>query len=244
MRPARSGGGFSGFRIPSVRSVGAKLAIALVVGSVLFALLGEAGRYLVLIPNDVLSQLFLWQPLSYAFIANDPFGVIFGAMILWSIGGSMEQTWGSRRLLTFSVGTTVLAGILTVLLALVIGPLRASWFAGGWVMGSALWVAYGLSIGRGQANFWGIPMTGNMLAAVGAGLVLLQAAFARSIYPVLPELLAMGMAWAYVRGFSPRLVWLRFQSWRLQAQLKGRSKHLKVISQDRNMPSDSDRFLH
>lgn len=243
MPPARARGGrFSNFRIPTVSSSAAKLAIAVVAVSLVSALARLQGM-LALFPEAVLRELWLWQPLTYAFLAGDPFGVIFSALILWSIGGAMEQTWGSRRVLTFAVGGTVLAGVLTVLLGLLVGPIRASGYIGAWVMADMVWIAYGLSIGRGQANFWGLPVSGNALAGIGFGFIILRGAFS-SFYAVVPELLGAGMAFAYSRGVNPRLLWLRFQSWRLHSQLKGRSKHLRVISRERNMPSDSDRYLH
>jgi hypothetical protein len=43
---------------------------------------------------------------------------------------------------------------------------------------------------------------------------------------------------------SPRFLWLRFTSWRLQHQLRGRAKHLKVVSRDRNIGGGSDNYLH
>ena len=96
------------------------LVVALVVGSVIFALCPPAIRELLLLtPAQVLGRLALWQPLSYAFIADSPMGVIFGAIIVWSIGGALEGSWGPRRLLWFAVGSTVLAGVGTVLAALV-----------------------------------------------------------------------------------------------------------------------------
>jgi hypothetical protein len=110
-------------------------------------------------------------------------------------------------------------------------------------MTGALWVASGLVIGRGQTNFWGIPLTGNTFALIGVGFVVLTAAFS-SVFAVIPEALALGLTWAYVRGASPRLVLLKLQSWRFQRQLKARSRHLKVVGKDRNTPKDSDRFLH
>lgn len=244
MRPVRSrgGGGFSNFRFPTVNSTAAKLAISVVAVSFIAALTRLSGL-LALLPGAVIEQFYLWQPISYTFIAGDPIGVIFSALILWSIGGAMEQTWGSKRLLMFAFGGTVLAGVLTVLLGFVLSPVRDGGYIGAWVMAGMLWVAYGLSIGRGQTNFWGLPVTGNVFALIGVGFIVLRAAFS-SFYAVIPELLGAGIAFAYARGFSPRIFWLRFQSWRLQSQLKGRSKHLRVISRERNTPSDSDRYLH
>ncbi len=47
-------------------------------------------------------------------------------------------------------------------------------------MGRALWVAYGLSFGRRQTNFWGLPVSGNVFALIGVGFVFLNGAFSAS----------------------------------------------------------------
>ena len=239
MRPMRRG-----FRpmLPGLQGAASWLAVALVVGSVVFALTREGvGGLLRLIPGAVL-QGYVWQPLSYTFIEGSPMGVIFGALILWQIGGALEQTWGTRRMAAFAVGTTVLAGVLTVLLALVVHDLKALPFTGGWVMCSALWVAYGLSFGRRQTNFWGLPVSGNVFALIGVGFVFLNGAFTRFVY-VVPDALALLLTWAYLRVGGPSDWMLRVQSWRLQRQLRTRSKHLTLVSPDRNTPRDSDRFI-
>ena len=111
-------------------------------------------------------------------------------------------------------------------------------------MATAIWVLYGLSHGRRQINFWGMPVTGNVFALIGIGFVLLRALFIHDVRPVLPELFGVALAAGYFRLGSPRLWLLRIQSWRFQRQLKARSKHLRVIAKDRNTSRDSDRYLH
>jgi len=239
MRPMRRG-----FRpvFPRLRGAAAWLAVALVVGSVVYALAHDGfGPLLLLIPRAVL-QGFLWQPLTYGFVADSPMGVIFGALILWQLGGALEQTWGTRRMVSFAVGTTVLAGVVTVLLALVIRTLALLPFAGGFVMGSVLWVAYGLSFGRQRLNFWGLPVSGNVFALIGVGFVFLEGAFS-GFLRVIPETAALLLTFAYLRLGGPSSWILRLQSWRLQRQLRTRSKHLTLVSPDRNTPRDSDRFI-
>jgi membrane associated rhomboid family serine protease len=241
MRPMR-GGGFRGFGGGTgLETTAAKLAVALVAGSLLFALTGGgAGRMLLLVPAEVVYGLRLWQPLTYAFIETSPLGVIFGALIIWSIGGALEMNLGSRRLFVLAVGCAVGAGLLTVVLALLWPPLLGGVFAGGNVITSILWVSYGLYIGRGQTNFWGIALTGNAFAVVGLGFILLSAAFG-SFLGVLPELIGLALAFLYVRGGSPRTLWLRFNHKRLQRRLTARPKHLRVVN--RNKP-DRDQYLN
>lgn len=245
MRPMRMrGSGGGGFGVGGLESTSAKLALGLVAGSVLYLLTARGqGELLLLRPVGVFGHLMLWQPLTYGFISPDPLGIIFGALIIWSIGGSLEMSWGSKRLLSVVLGITVAAGILSAAVVYFFIPVMTATqvvFAGGGVLGLVMWVAYGLAIGRGQTNFWGLAVTGNMFALIGAGFVILN--MLRSSWLMeLPELLSLVLIYAYVKGASPRRLWLQFQHWRLQRQLKDRSKHLHVVRPERQ---NQDRFLN
>jgi membrane associated rhomboid family serine protease len=220
-----------------------KLAIAMVVVSVLVQLGGPAvAQYLLLIPGLTLHG-WVWQLVTYPFIETNVLSLLIDGFVLVMIGLGVEQSWGPRRVLALSVGTSVVAGVLTVLLSLVIPSLRSFPFLGAGVMVTALWIAYGLSFGRTQMNFWGIPLTGNGLAWVGVGFVALNGVFG-GWRPVLPEALGAALTFGYFRLSAPRTLWLRFTSWRLQLMLRGRARHLKVVGKDRNTSNDSDRYLH
>jgi membrane associated rhomboid family serine protease len=226
----------------------ARLALSLVAVSVVGALLAKGGKgdVLPLVPAYALGlagPFSPWQPFTYVFLADSPLGVIFNALIVYSMGGALESRWGGRRLLVFSIGVTVLAGMLTVLLAVPVPSLRPLAVGGSMAMAGALWVAYGLSFGNAQTNFWGLPVSGNGLALIGVGFVALSALFG-AWQPVVPEALALGLTYLYMKGGRPRVLWLRFQNWRLQRSLRGRAKHLKVVTGERKTPSGSDRYLH
>ncbi len=241
MRPMRRMGG-GGLGIPGLESMAAKLALGMVAVSVLYLLTRHAlGALLLLLPHFIGS--FLWQPFTYGFIEFGPTGILFSALILWSTGGWLEGVWGPRRFLLVTVGITALAGLITSLVALVL-PVGDA-YAGGSVMASIVWVAYGLIIGRGQTNFWGIPLSGNAFAGIGAGFVVLWVLTAGSnplegVLLRLPDVLGLLLIFGYVKGGSPRRLWLHFQHWRLQRQLRSRSRNLRVISSDR----PDDRFLN
>ena len=244
MHPMRNRNVFGPGGPLSASTTATKLAAALIAGSVIAALAGEAAGWIVLTPAAMVERFALWQPLTYAFIEISPMGVIFGALILWSVGGALEMQWGGRKLLRFAIGTAALAGLLTVALAFAWRDVYANPYAGGTVMTTAVWVAYGWSLGRMQTGFWGLPLSGNALAWVGVGFVLLQAAFARSIVPVIPEIFALGFAYVYVRVGTPRALVLRLRQWKMQRSLRARARHLRVVTKDRNAGSGSDRYIH
>ena len=226
-----------------MESMSAKLAIGLVAGSVLFLLTKSTGGVLLLLTPGNLGS-FLWQPLTYSFIETSPLGIMFGAIIIWSIGGWLEGVWGPKRMLLVALGCTALAGLLTAGAA-ALGVRVAAVYAGGTVMASVLWVAYGLTIGRGQTNFWGIPLSGNAFAGIGAGFVLLSVltsgdnVFEGILYQ-LPEVLGLLFVFVYMKGASPRRLWLQIQHWRLQRQVRARARNLRVVSSER----PNDRFLN
>lgn len=242
MRPIRGGGGGFGGGVPGIHSTSAKLAIAVIAASILTFALGLQA-WVSLVPGMVFGNFALWQPVTYALIGRSPMEVLFSALIIWQMGSFFEMTWGSRRTLYFGFGLTVLAGVLTALLALVFSPLRSFPFGGAGVIASVLWVGYGLSFGRSQVNFWGMPLSGNAFAGIGALFVVLQAAFS-GLVAVIPDIFALGLAAAWVRLGSPKVWWLRFQSWRLNRELRGRSKHLRVVDPKSSSTREEDRWLN
>lgn len=242
MRPMRSSGGGGGF--PGLETMSSKLALGLVAGSVMYLLTRNAqGTLLLLVPGFIGS--FLWQPFTYAFIEVNPISIIFGGIIIWSIGGFLESIWGPKRLLLVAVGSTALAGLLTALLGLVVPAMRGVPYTGGTVMTTLLWVAYGLTIGRGQTSFWGMPLSGNALAGIGAGFVVLSVLTAggspaQGLLLNLPDVFALLLAFAYVRGMSPKRLWMQLQHWRLQRQVRARARNLRVVTPER----PDDRYLN
>lgn len=233
------------FALPPIHGAGAQLAIAFLIVSVI-TVLGKSviAPFTLLVPAYVFEKYFVWQPLTYGFIETSPTGVIFGAIILWSIGGALESDWGRRRLFTFAVATPAAAGLVVLAMAPFLPRVQEMAFAGGTAMTSSLWVAYGLRVGRGQTNFWGMPVTGNMLALIGVGFIFLDGAF-NGWLKELPAVIALAFAFAYVQwGFPARFI-EQFGSWRLKKQLSRRTSQLKVVSGgERNMPNDSDKYLH
>lgn len=244
MGPMRGMGGGMGGRggMPGMSSAAARLAIAVIAASVVtFAL--NLQNWVMLVPGLVFQSFAVWQPITYALIGGSPMEVLFSALIIWQMGGFFETTWGSRRTLFFGLGLTVIAGLVTVLLALLIPGLRGFSFGGAGVIASVLWVGYGLSFGKSHVPFWGASISGYAFAGIGCLFVVLQAAFG-SLVSVIPEVLALGMAAAWVRLGSPKVWWLRLQSWRLNRELRGRSKHLRVVDTKTNSAREDDGWLN
>ncbi len=226
--------------MPRFQSISAVLAVVLVVTSVV-ASFGRVTPYVALVPSAVVHSFFFWELLTYAFVASGTMGVIFGALILWSIGGALEAVWSRGRFIRFVLGISIASAVATVALSYVL-PLPAV-FLGGSTLTGALWVAYGLTIGRGMTNFWGLPVTGNNLALAGAGFVGLNAVFVGWQY-VVPDAFALLFTFLLMRsrGLSNLIASARL--WQRERAFKRRASHLKSLDGGRNVGGGSDKFLH
>jgi membrane associated rhomboid family serine protease len=228
------------------RSTGARMALLLVAATIgYYATKTWTSTWFPLIPNDVMREFKLWQLGTYIFISPaDPFSVIFGVLILLQMGPLLESYWGARKLWLFVLLTAVASGVATILLSLVFSRLGNASFLGGSMIVTNIWVAYGLAVGRGRTNFWGLPTTGDGLALIGVAFVVLFGLMS-SWLAMVPALFSLLFTFLYVRLRFPARALERLNRWRLQRQLSKRSTHLKVVSDgQRNMPGDSDKYLH
>ena len=111
-----------------------------------------------LVPNVFISELMLWQPLTYMFF-HAPFysnvgisHILLNMLGLWVFGRELEQAWGKNNFLKYYFVTGIGSGLVTFLFQInsdspVIG-------ASGAVYGVLL--AYGLSYPNRMLYIWGI----------------------------------------------------------------------------------------
>ncbi len=229
----------------SPQRAGSQFALAMLVVSVVCIASSTVASNVFLTPVVVLRELKLWLIASWLFVLPpSPLSLIFGCLIAVQTGAFLEDRLGRRRF--FSVYGAI--GLVTALAVLAVSsvsrPVAVSSFEGGWVLVNCMWVTQGLLIGSGKLSFWSLPVSGYAFAAIGVAF---------SCFPLLsghwvgalPSLIALVLTFAWFYGFTPANAWTRLRSWQLTRQLSRRSSHLKVLSGDkRNMPNDSDRFLH
>lgn len=215
------------------------MALALVVGSLLAAAIPVV-RELILQPSDVLQDFKLWQLVTTTFmVPPSPMTLIFGVLILLQGGGWLEAQWGTRGVWLFVFVVNLIANVLTVLVGL-LSPIVASVAVyGGVTTTEIIWVAQGLIIGPGQTNFWSFRITGYAFAAIGAAFTLVTG-LTGGWFAVVPQLFALAITVAWIRGYTPGQLWLRIRSAQLDRDLKRRSSHLSVV---KNKP-DRDQYLN
>lgn len=223
-----------------------QIAIAMIAISIVNGLLGSAA--LLLIPYPTIHNLELWRPFTALLVAVNPIEIIFGALIIYSIGGALEQGWGKRRFLIVALGIPFV-GELAALLTCILLPVSSEIpYHGVSIIISTIWIAYGLraAFSGHLLNFWGSPLKGETFALIGLGFVVLNAIFA-GVMVVLPDLFAAAFTYLYMyrRGalnFSElrRRVELAYYNWKLK-RLK-RKSGLRVVKGSREEDDSKPRY--
>lgn len=220
------------------------LGAAPVVLSVLAAVGGRNGvrllEQVVLSPRLVFYGDF-WRLLTWPFFERDPLALLFAALVLLWCGRDLAYAWGPGRLLAVYFGVTAASGALTCLIG------RALWAAvydgfyfAPWALADALIVAWALLFPHRQILFmFTLPLSGVRIIYATLALLALTALLSGPAGYV-PHFAAMGCAWLYLRGESPRTTWLRLRfrvlDWRRR---RGRA-HLRPVER----PGDRQRWYH
>jgi membrane associated rhomboid family serine protease len=175
--------------------------------------------HLVLIPERTLRAHELWQPLTATFAHLEAGSFVFHLLMLWLMGGFVEQAIGARRsiqlcLVTATVGYLVAAGV-------------GLWLAPGAAMAGTdpflfvLLAAGGVLYGRQQVLFFGaMPARADVISWIFCGIWLVMLLAGRDFVGVARDLAAFaisvlmlrrGMMSATMKGAIPRLRlwWLR-----------------------------------
>ena len=130
----------------SARTAAHQLTIAIVVASVLYGLLGNYGLYyLTLFPLAIIQRFEIWRPFTALLIAPSPMEVIFGALIVYSIGGGLEQWYERKRFFFIALGIPLVASFLTIPLALLVQSLfRDTVYTGASSIVTTIWIIFGI----------------------------------------------------------------------------------------------------
>jgi membrane associated rhomboid family serine protease len=231
----------------SFRTAAQRLTVAIVAVSIVFGLLGSFGvQYLLFQPVLTWRALEAWRPFTALLIAGSPIEIIFGGLIVYSLGSSLERSWGPRRFLRVVLGLPLAAMGLTVGLSLLFpAPFSLQFYTGVTCIITGIWICYGcIAQFSGQMlNFWGVALTGQMFAFFGFGFVLLDGVF-NGWMRVVPNLFTAALAFGLMHG-KLRFTFLdrvadTIDRWKLK---RLRSKRgLKVVPKPGR--SDRDPYLH
>jgi membrane associated rhomboid family serine protease len=67
-------------------------------------------EYLGLIPQRVVEQQWIWQPVTYLFLHGSPMHILFNMLGIWMFGVELERLWGTRYFLKYYAITGIGAG--------------------------------------------------------------------------------------------------------------------------------------
>lgn len=225
-----------------------RLALSVVVLSVIIQIFSPVlPNLLAFIPNDTLFKFHVWRPFTGLPIARSPLEIIFGGLIIYSLGSTLEQALGRKRFLYLALGLPLVGNIATLAVALLF-PASVGfipYFGAGSIV-STLWVLFGLRMERSgyPLNFWGIPLKGRTFALIGLGFVVLQGLFSSFAF-VIPDLTAALLAYLYMYDGGYRRIWSditnSYYSWKLKRLKAKRGMH--VVTGQRQKPK-GDYSIH
>lgn len=190
-------------------------------------------QHLLFTPRMAMSGEF-WQVVTYALVVPlQSGGAIFSFLIslyfLYAVGSQVEQVLGSKRFLGFYLATTALGAILTIPFAYLFGY-ESMMHSGLWVGLGALTILFAHHYAHQPVYLmFVLPVQGKQLIYVSFGILALFAIIEGPM-EVLPALVGMLAALAFAYGlFRPRRAWLRFRAWRIERELKRRTRKFSVI---------------
>ena len=212
----------------------------IIANSVIFLLmlLGPIHRFFFdwfsLVPADVVTRFYLWQPVTYLFLHAGFFHILFNMLFLWFFGKDLEDIWGTRRFLQFYFFCGISAGLVVVVANyLFSNPLIPTVGASGAIYGvllvaAVLWpdriiifyifpikLKYFVMI-SGAIAFFGLgdPNSGVSqvahLSGMGFGYIFLKASRGRRFDPVTP-IRESYKAWKLARAKRKFQVYLKKQ---------------------------------
>ncbi len=185
------------------------------------------------IPESVLLDFWIWQPITYMFLHSDNvFHVLFNMLILWFFGSELEARWGGRFFLLYymvcGVGAAVLYLAGVTIYSLASGdalPLKAPVVgASGAVFG--LMLAYGKVFGDRVIYLLGVfPMKARIFVAVIAAIEVLTllSSGVHSQTANLAHIGGLAVGFVFLNGLD------RWQTGRRRKATQSRGRNLKLV---------------
>lgn len=88
--------------------------LMLILGAAARNLAGEIYAYGSLTPFDIVHSGFVWEFVTYLFLHNGLFHILFNMLTLWMFGAALEGTWGDRQFLEFYFFCGIGAALVTI----------------------------------------------------------------------------------------------------------------------------------
>jgi len=184
-------------------------------------------------PYDVTHHFFLWQPVTYLFLHEGWFHIIFNLFALWMFGSDLERLWGPRQFLLFFFLTGIGAALFDI--ALQWNAVTTTIANSGAVYG--ILKAYGLLFPDRPLLLWlVIPIKAKWFVVL-MGLIEFVSSLSGSGSGIshVAHLGGMLFGYLYLRGGGLPYRWqLRYHDWR-RARLR---RKFEVYMQDQDKKKD------
>ena len=184
-------------------------------------------------PYDVTHYFFVWQPVTYLFLHEGWFHIIFNLFALWMFGSDLERLWGPRQFLFFFFLTGIGAAVFDVLLQ----PNAPTTTIGNSGAVYGILMAYGLLFPDRPLLLWlVIPIKAKWFVVL-MGLIEFVSSLSGSGSGVshVAHLGGMLFGYLYLRGGGLPYRWqLRYHDWR-RSRLR---KKFDIYMQDQDKKKD------
>lgn len=198
-----------------------------------------------LVPNNVITKFFVWELVTYMFLhSSNPFHILFNMLLLWWLGGELEQRWGSRFFTAFylvsGIGAAILYTLVVLLHGLVFNP-TAVWTipvvgASGAIFG--LMLAYGMIFGERVVYFMMLfPMRAKyfvMILGAVEVVTLLNNGIGGGDVANLAHVGGLVSGFLFLQAYTR----LQQRKWRKGGGAKARGRGLKLVVNNDNKKDD------
>lgn len=201
-----------------------------------------------LVPNNVITKFFVWEFGTYMFLhSGNPFHIVFNMLMLWWLGGELEQRWGSKFFLVFylvsGIGAAVFYTFAVYGYSFFFGPTLV-WTervvgASGAIFG--LLFAYGVIFGERIMYFMMLfPMRAKYFVMIlgGVEIVTLLSQGGSGDVANLAHVGGLASGFLFLRGYT----YFQQRQWRKQSGRRGRGLKLVVNNDGKKDDKDGPRY--
>jgi len=145
----------------------------------------------------------LWRLFTWPFVETGPIMLVVTCLSIYKFGGELVVRWGERRLQRFMAQVLLAAGVITCLLAMLVGAQYLRRLGGIAVM-NVLVIAWARQFPERTLVLYNlVAFSGQRLVNVTCGIVILLALATSPVW-LAPELVACGFAALYPRSWLRR----------------------------------------
>ena len=210
---------------------------------------GSAGfQNFALNPSQIVQSFAIWQLVTYLFLHAGPMQLLWNMLALWMFGAELERTWGTRRFLRFYFVSGLIAAVIVVVAAYLLGGANVPVMSGASGAVCAILAAYGVLF-PDQTILFGflIPMKTKYFVMIIAALILYQSFVAvaggQGATAVLADLGGLVAGYLLLQGRTLRgrvsqPAMAGYKDWKLRRAKRKFEVYL------RKKDSDRDRWVH